>query len=116
MRRLWVRTAVAAALTTGLAAVVALPRARSAEVPGPDPIVLMALPNGSEETPANTSRGTAIGRFVLTADRKRLIYEVRVSNLSSDATLMHLHRAPRGTPGPVLIPLDTPVRQRCRFR
>ena len=46
---------------------------------------------------------------MLTADRKQLLYEVHVSGLSGDPTAMHLHMAPRGTPGSVIIPLAIPA-------
>jgi len=109
-RCFWMRTTVAAALIAGVAAAVMAPRTlRAATTPPPKAAVLYALPNGSEETPANNSPATAFGRLVLTADRKQLLYEVHVSGLSGDPTAMHLHMAPRGTPGSVIIPLAIPA-------
>jgi len=94
----------------GVAAAVMAPRTlRAATTPPPKAAVLYALPNGSEETPANNSPATAFGRLVLTADRKQLLYEVHVSGLSGDPTAMHLHMAPRGKPGSVIIPLAIPA-------
>jgi len=109
-RRFWMRTTVAAALTAGVAAAVMAPRTlRAATTPPPKAAVLYALPNGSDETPPNNSPATAFGRLVLTADRKQLLYEVHVSGLSGDPTAMHLHMAPRGKPGSVIIPLAIPA-------
>ena len=109
-RCFWMRTTVAAALIAGVAAAVMAPRTlRAATTPPPKAAVLYALPNGSEETPANNSPATAFGRLVLTADRKQLLYEVHVSGLSGDPTAMHLHMAPRGQSGNILIGLDTPT-------
>ena len=109
-RCFWMRTTVAAVLIAGVAAAVMAPRTlRAATTPPPKAAVLYALPNGSEETPANNSPATAFGRLVLTADRKQLLYEVHVSGLSGDPTAMHLHMAPRGTPGSVIIPLAIPA-------
>jgi hypothetical protein len=45
----------------------------------------------------------------VSADRTKLVYQVKVSGLSSDAVAMHLHMAPRGTAGPIVIGLDTPT-------
>jgi hypothetical protein len=105
------RTTVVVALAAGVAALVAPPRALWAQDPAAqDPIVLYALASGSEEVPAVATPATALGRFVLSADRTQLIYEIRVSRLTSDATAMHLHSAVRGIGGDVVVPLATPVR------
>jgi hypothetical protein len=103
-RRFWVKSSVAAALATALVLPGAL---RAADVP--KPIRFLALATGPEETPPVNTPATATGTFILTTDRKKLIYDVKVSGLSGDPTAMHLHLAPRGTPGAVVVPLDTPA-------
>jgi hypothetical protein len=109
VRQVWMRATLAAALAAGLAAAVMAPRAlRAAPTATLKAAVLYALPSGGEETPSNTSPATAFGRFVLTPDRKQLLYEVHVAGLSGPATAMHLHMAARGVAGNVIIPLATP--------
>jgi hypothetical protein len=110
-RRFWMRTTVVVALAAGVAALVAPPRALWAQDPAAqDPIVLYALASGSEEVPAVNTPATAFGRFILSADRTQIFYEIRVSRLTSDTTAMHLHSAERGRGGDVVVPLATPVR------
>jgi hypothetical protein len=108
-RRFWLKTTVAAALTVGLAAAVLQPHSTRAAVVEGQTVLGYALASGPDETPATDSKGTGFGRFVLSQDRTRLLYEIRMSGLSGPATAMHLHAGPRGTPGGVVVPLDTPV-------
>jgi len=103
------RTTMAAVLAAGAGAALLAPRAlRAAATPG-QVYELIAVASGADETPPNTSQGSAIGHFYVSADRTKLVYDVKVSGLSSDATAMHLHMAPRGTAGPIIIGLATPT-------
>src|SRR5262249_58317866 len=87
-------------------------RARGGRHPG-QVYELMVVASGAEETPPNTSQATAVGHLFVSADRTKLIYDVKVSGLSSDATAMHLHMAPRGQSAPPLIGLATPTNGRA---
>jgi hypothetical protein len=112
-RRFWMRAAMAAMLAAGVSTALLAPRALRAAATTGQVYELMAVADGADETPPNTSQATAIGHFFVSADRTKLIYDVKVSNLSSDATMMHLHMAPRGTSGNVLIGLDVPANGRA---
>jgi Cu/Zn superoxide dismutase len=106
-RRVGMRAMLAAVLAAGVGTAVLAPRTlRAASIGVVD---LVAVASGADETPATTSQATAIGHFSVSADRTKLVYDVKVSGLSSDATAMHLHMAPRGKAGPIMIGLDTPV-------
>src|SRR5689334_1652621 len=108
-RRFWLRTTVAAALTAGLAGTMLEARSLRADVVPGRTVVAYALANGPEEP--TDSKGTAFGRFVLNQDRTKLLYEIRWSGLTGDATAMHLHAGVRGKPGSVVVPfqLDAPA-------
>jgi CHRD domain-containing protein len=111
-RRFWLRSTVAVALTAGLAGALMQPRSLRADVVPGRTVVAYALANGSEEAPTPIdSKGTAFGRFVLNQDRTKLLYEIRWSGLTGDATAMHLHAGVRGKPGSVVVPfqLDAPA-------
>jgi Cu/Zn superoxide dismutase len=106
-RRVGMRAMLTAVLAAGVGTAVLAPRALRAASLGV--VDLVAVASGADETPANTSTATAIGHFSVSADHTKLVYDVKVSGLSSDAVAMHLHMAPRGKAGPIMIGLDTPV-------
>src|SRR2546425_2220349 len=112
-RRFWMRATMAAVMAAGVGMAALAPRAlRAAAVTG-QVYELMVVADGADETPSNNSQATAIGHFFVSADRTKLIYDVKVAGLSSDATAMHLHMAPRGQSASPLIGLDTPVNGRA---
>src|SRR5947199_10305142 len=106
-RRVWTRTMMAGLRAAGAGTALLGPRTLRAAGTTPGVVELIAVASGADETPPNTSQGTAIGHFFVSADRTKLVYELKVSGLSSDATPMHLHMAARRTAGPIFISLDT---------
>src|SRR5438034_2381601 len=108
-RRVWMRTMMAGLLAAGAGTALLAPRTLRAAATTGQVYELIAVASGADETPANASQATAIGHFFVSADRTKLIYEVKASGLSSDAVAMHLHMAPRGKAGPIMIGLDTPT-------
>jgi hypothetical protein len=112
-RRVWVRATMATLLAASAGTALLAPRALRAAATAGQVYDLLAVASGADETPPNTSQGTAIGHFSVSADRTKLVYDVKVSGLSSDATAMHLHMAPRGKAGPIMIGLDTPANGRA---
>ena len=65
-------------------------------------LVFLAALNSSQEVPANNSKATGGGRFVLSADKTQLSYTVKIANLSGPIQAAHFHNAAAGTNGPVV--------------
>ena len=60
--------------------------------------------NNGQEAPKPVNGG-ASGEFSWTLDGTTFCWELTVSGLSTPAIAAHVHEAPRGVPGPVVIPL-----------
>jgi hypothetical protein len=107
-RQVWLRAMLVATLALGSGLALLQPQVVSAQAP--QARVFLALANGVQETPpVPDSQGTAFGRFILSADRTQIIYEIHMSGLKAPFTGMHLHRGRAGVPGPVVYPLANPV-------
>jgi CHRD domain-containing protein len=68
---------------------------------------LVTKADGSQETPPNASPGTGTGDFVRTSPTQ-LTYTYTWQNLIGMGTAAHIHKAPPGTPGPIVVPLSPP--------
>jgi hypothetical protein len=68
---------------------------------------LVAVLNGGFETPPHNvkSFGSAVVQFVSATE---ICYGVLVDNVATP-TLMHIHKAPPGVAGPIVIPLTPPA-------
>jgi hypothetical protein len=66
---------------------------------------LRASMDGAQETPPNASPGTGTAIFTRTAPNQ-LSYTYDYQNLVSPLTASHIHEAPPGTPGSIVIPLS----------
>ena len=66
---------------------------------------LRASMDGAQESPANTSPGTGTATFTRTAPNQ-LSYTYDYQNLTSGLNGAHIHRAPPGVNGPIVIPLS----------
>ena len=70
--------------------------------------------NGAEECSApgvcNTGDpdGTGVARITLNAGQASVCWELTVANIEP-ATAAHIHLAPAGSPGPVVVPLSPPT-------
>jgi hypothetical protein len=65
---------------------------------------LRATMDGAQETPPNASPGTGTATFTRTAPNQ-LSYTYNYQALVSGVNGCHIHEAPPGTPGPIVIPL-----------
>ena len=74
----------------------------------PTPFLYTASLDAAQEVPTptvGTPPPTGTASFALNADHT-LRYSVSVQNLSGRPIAAHIHQAPAGTPGPVIVPLD----------
>lgn len=72
------------------------------------PFVVMM--SGAQEAPGpGDPDGTGVAFFWLNQGQGTIEYEYSVENISTTYTGAHIHRAPAGSPGPVVIPLATPM-------
>ena len=74
--------------------------ARSPNAPAEDHF--HATASGREEVPPNDSRGRATATFKLSEDGTSLSYRLIVANIEN-ATQSHIHIAPKGVNGPVVV-------------
>ena len=61
--------------------------------------------SGSEEVPAVVSDAQGVAVFTLDKNKTTIYFNVSLNNLSGPITGMHIHEAPAGTNGPVIINL-----------
>lgn len=66
-----------------------------------------AVLKGSEEVPPNASNGTGLGLFAVSPDETEVTFVLLVKRVAN-ITAAHLHRAPRGSNGPVVYTLSGP--------
>ena len=71
----------------------------------------VAKMDGSQETPPNGSPGTGTADFVGNMNTNTIDYTYTYDNLVGMGTAAHIHVAPPGTPGPIVVPLNSPSGQ-----
>jgi hypothetical protein len=64
---------------------------------------------GTVEVPAGDPDGTGNFKGTFNEGQEQLCYTLSVANIALPATAAHIHHAPAGAPGPVVIPLNTPT-------
>ena len=64
--------------------------------------------NGSEEIPGADPDGSGLALITLNVGRSRVCWELSVSDIAP-ATAAHIHLAPAGVNGPVVVPLSPPT-------
>jgi hypothetical protein len=62
--------------------------------------------SGLSEVPPSPSGGVGNVRVVLHEPEHRVTYEVKVTGLLAPATAAHIHQAPVGVNGPIIVPLN----------
>jgi hypothetical protein len=73
----------------------------------PVPTTFTATLNGSQEVPTPTSlTATGTGTLELNRSNNTITCSVTFANLTGSATAAHIHQAPPGVAGPVIIPLQ----------
>lgn len=103
-------TAAAGALAA--LALVAAPYAFAADADGGRPITVTM--NGAAEAPGpGDPDGSGTASFRINPGQTEVCYELAVTAIGP-ATAAHIHRAPAGSPGPVVVPLAAPTNGSAR--
>lgn len=70
-------------------------------------VMLSGSGSGAEEVPDPGENGATIkGELTVNTDTGVITYTVSVAGNSEDVAAAHIHEAPKGTAGPVVVPLD----------
>jgi hypothetical protein len=64
---------------------------------------------GAAETPPGDPTGRGTARITLDPDHGQISFELRVSGIDLPALAAHIHKAPAGVEGPVVVPLVAPT-------
>lgn len=65
--------------------------------------------SGAQEVPPADADGKGIAWLKVKPNRDRLCYALSVSNIDGDVTAAHIHQAPAGVNGPIVVPLQAPI-------
>jgi len=68
----------------------------------------VATLSGSNEVPAADPDGVGSATITLNVGQSTVCWEISVVDITLPATASHIHRAPAGVNGPVVIPLSPP--------
>jgi hypothetical protein len=69
---------------------------------------LSAALNGPSEVPPGDPDGSGVAHVALNQGQGRVCFEISVSNILLPATAAHIHVAPAGVAGPIVVPLKAP--------
>jgi hypothetical protein len=90
-------------------AALALPASAGFERPGVLAMPLHAPMNGANEAPGpGDPDGTGYARFLLSHQAGEVCYALAVQDITLPAVGAHIHRAPAGSAGPIVVPLTAP--------
>jgi hypothetical protein len=68
----------------------------------------VATLSGANEVPAADPDGTGSATITLNVGQATVCWEISVANITLPATASHIHVAPAGVNGPVVVPLSPP--------
>ena len=105
------RTRVTIALGLALLSLVLAGGAALADHPGEGGVPLTATLTGAAEAPGpGHPTASGIASFRLNPGQEEICYELEVSGLEDlRVTGAHIHEAPAGEPGPIVVPLAAPT-------
>ena len=69
---------------------------------------LSAIMIGSEEVPPGDPDGIGVAELTFNPGLNEVCWHISVMNIALPATAAHIHRAPAGVAGPVVVPLSPP--------
>jgi hypothetical protein len=70
---------------------------------------LSATMTGPVEVPPGDPGGSGTAEFRVNIGQGRICFSLSVQNLSAPVTVAHIHVAPAGQAGPIVVPLAAPV-------
>jgi hypothetical protein len=71
-------------------------------------VKLIAVMDGSQEVPPADPDGTGTAQIKLDAKDSEVCWKIKVEDITLPATGAHIHQAPRGENGPIVVPLSPP--------
>jgi hypothetical protein len=71
-------------------------------------VKLIAAMDGSQEVPPADPDGTGTAQIKLDAKSSEVCWKIKVEGITLPAIAAHIHQAPRGQNGPVVVPLSPP--------
>jgi hypothetical protein len=102
------RVTAAAALTLGISLAPIAASSASAAVSN-EHSAKVAILQGANETAGGDADGIAIGVFRIRPADGQICYLLAAARLDGTVTAAHIHKAPAGSNGPVVVPLTPPV-------
>ena len=93
---------------TFLASVALIGTAIAAPVPGGGKKFTTTLTGANEVPGPGDPDGTGTARITINPGQSRICYELTATNIAT-ANAAHIHSAPVGVAGPVVVPLDPPA-------
>jgi CHRD domain len=98
------------------AAALTLVTATSAAAAGPAPhtqhassTIVATVMTGQQETPPADLDGIGVAAFEINPASGTICYQIAVAHLDGQVTAAHIHKAPPGVAGPIVVPLTPPV-------
>lgn len=102
------RGAIVALAGVVLLATGALAQAVSATEEPIPPAIRLARLSGPVEVPPGDPDGSGLATFIIDPARSQLCYAIVVKDITLPAIAAHIHVAPSGVAGPIVIPLAAP--------
>jgi hypothetical protein len=102
------RGAIVALAGVVLLAMGALAQAVSATEEPIPPAIRLARLSGPVEVPPGDPDGSGLATFIIDPARSQLCYAIVVKDITLPAILAHIHIAPAGVAGPIVVPLAAP--------
>jgi hypothetical protein len=108
MRSRTIRLVIVALAGVALLATTVLAEGSTASLEGARPAVRLARLTGPVEVPPGDPDGSGLATFIVDPARSQLCFAIVVQDIMLPATAAHIHVAPAGVAGPIVIPLAAP--------
>jgi hypothetical protein len=112
IRALSIRTMVTlATAAAGLALVTATSAAAASASAAPltSKTIVATVMTGQQETPPADLDGIGVAAFEINPATGAICYQIAVAHLDGQVTAAHIHKAPPGVAGPIVVPLTPPT-------